>query len=78
MAVGCAGKVYDGDCSNSFLFTERKPDNGFKMRKQLKAIKRTQADIPSNATIWKTMSGEIGGTVHAPDANIAGNIILTF
>ncbi len=78
MAVGCAGKVYDGDCSNSFQFAERKPDNGFKMRKQLKAIFRSQVGIPSNSTIWKTMSGEIGGTVHAPDANIAGNIILTF
>ena len=78
LAVGCGGTVYQGDCGNSFQFTTRKPSSGFKKRKHLKAPYRSQAQVPGVETNWKTYSGQIAGTVDAPDLNFNGTVILTW
>ncbi len=78
MAVGCGGTVYEGDCNGSFQFTQRTPPTGYKMRKGLKSARRSQFQIPGVETNWKTYTGLLGGTVDAPDANVAGTVVLTF
>lgn len=78
MAVSCAGTVYDGNCANSFQFTDREPNSGFRKRKQLATRRHTQAQPPSNSTIWKTYSGEVASSFDTPNTSIAGTLLLTF
>ncbi|HEU4472631.1 MAG TPA: hypothetical protein VFR58_16165 [Flavisolibacter sp.] len=56
MAVFCGGRVYNNQCSESFLFSDRNPTSGWKKRKQLK-VARHQAGV-----IWRTYTNMLSAS----------------
>lgn len=77
MAVSCAGTIYNGNCATSFQFSDRNPINGSKKRNRISTRRHTPAAIPSNDTIWKTYSGQIGMSFEFSGL-ATGNLLLTF
>jgi hypothetical protein len=71
MAVYNGGNIYSETCTLLFQFSERKPPNGWKKRRQLKLVRRQYG------TIWKTKSGELVASFDTPVGH-SGGIALTW
>jgi hypothetical protein len=77
MGVSCAGTIYNGNCASSFQFSDRNPTSGFKKRNRISTRRHTPAAVPSNDTIWKTYSGQIGMSFEFSGL-ATGNLLLTY